>query len=116
MDIELNLERPRPPASQKPPPPPDFIDLTRSPSSPQFNLVRPPRKANAGLSSATPPAPIILERPLRKAKSAQSYAGMAPSDKASGMNPQWTDEDWTADKLAFPRSKVGDRCRLIVGG
>ena len=124
--MDLNLERPpvRAPASPHTTPT-EVFDLTGSSSPGKIILDRPHHKASAGTSSATPPAPMNLERPLRKAKSGQSHAGLAPSDKSSlsagrGTHPsvkgEVAEEDWAEEKLAFPRSKVGNPCRLIFGG
>ena len=65
------------------------------------------------------PAPAInLDRPLCKAKLAQSYAGLPPSDTRpsfvpwKGTHPSLKQElmtdEWGDEKLAFLRSKVGD--------
>lgn len=85
----------------------------------QFNLDRPRHKATSGgLAHMTPAPAINLDRPLRKAKSAQSYAGLPPSDARPSFGPgngthpslkqELTTDEWADEKLAFPRSKVGD--------
>ncbi|EDR07672.1 uncharacterized protein LACBIDRAFT_298041 [Laccaria bicolor S238N-H82] len=90
----------------------DVVDLTGSPPAVQLNLDRPLHKArSSGLTSTTPPA-MNLDRPLRKAKSALSYAGLPPSASnppRKGTHPsvkeEMTREDWTDEKLDFPRNK-----------
>jgi hypothetical protein len=105
--------------------PAEVIDLTQPTPSRQFNLDRPLHKArSSGLASPTPPPAINLDRPLRKAKSVQSYQGLAPAANPSfspglathpSLKQESTREEWADEKLAFPRSKVGDAFYHIFG-
>ena len=116
--MDLNLERPhvRPLPSRTHPT--ECIDLTRPSTAPgQLTLDRPHHRAGSSPSVTTPPASINLERPLRKSKSTHSYAGLPPLDKPSftaeggtnsSVNQELTVQEWADDKLAFPRTKVGD--------
>ena len=116
--MDLNLERPRVRPLPSRTNPAEVIDLTRSPTAPgELILDRPHHKAGSGPSVTTPPASINLERPLHKAKSSQSYAGLPPFDRPSftaeggtnsTVNQELTVQEWADDKLAFPRTKVGD--------
>ena len=115
--IDLNLERPRVRSLASRANPADVIDLTRpSKAHDQLNLDRPHLKAGSDPSLTTPPASINLERPLRKAKSTQSYEGFPPSDKSLFTAERGTTiQEWADDKLDFPRTKVSDAFSHIFG-
>ncbi|EDQ98341.1 uncharacterized protein LACBIDRAFT_336052 [Laccaria bicolor S238N-H82] len=111
--LDLNLDRPsvRQPTSKTNPA--GVIDLTRSP----------PAKAGSGPSLTTLPTSINLDRPLRKAKSAQSYAGLPPCEPLltaervthSSVEQEMTQHEWADDRLSFPRTKVGDPLHHTFG-
>ena len=122
----FNSECPHDPPAASLTIPIDVIDLTRSPPARQLNLDRPLHKArSSGLASTTTPPAINLDRPLRKAKSAQSYEGLPPSASTHSLGPgngthpslkdEMTREHWADEKLAFPRSKVGNGFYRIFG-